>query len=508
MTSFLPKLEDTLIDLLHYGDTGALVVSDDVRTWTFYVQGGVLIGVERRPALPPGDDADPAAAAVLAMTEAMATRNALWDFQEGTGPNDFGLYDVRQALTRALAQAREPSDLIDRLMPVLEGWPELRVDPDTLTDNTEVQSWLSTLDGLGPGSERMVHAPPHPGTCLGALWVAWKLGDLDLHGSAIDDAADSILPDDELVADADTARPTEEVDHPHFPEPIDQDEVDDVDDVDELTQTHHTEPIRPRGSPREGSSGFVATARKDPFLQGVALARGGAVEEALPLLEAAFDDDAERPGLEEWLGYTRFAVCRDQDPERAKGGLTLLRDVMYRTGPTGETPILPWILMARAQFERGDLVQARGLLASVLEKEPDDPEAMHLDSQLKHAEEEARLARVKPEGVSVARIVRMTGLVAILAALVVSIQVVERYQPPRTDYAPQFQEIVPLRELHRVPRGWVGVPMPGSEAEQSAANALAACQKLAMATHLNQRETLTLVSSRGLLLAECGERLE
>lgn len=515
MSSLLPKLEDTLVDLLQYGDSGLLVVSGEAARWDFYVQGGVLVGLARRPA--PDDPAqsaeDPSSFAATLLREAMQAQNALWDFQEGVGPEDFGLFDARLALVEAVACARDFSDLLERVRPVLDGWPELKVDPDTLTPDRALQRWLVTLDGLAPGSERLTHAPGDAGHCLAAVWVAWKLGDLDLHTAAlVDDAQESWPPEDEsdpptgpgaAAAPAGPAERGEPVAHDH-----DHDAHDEA-EHDEATLTHRTAPTATGPQPgREDRSSQAVPARQDPFVLGVALARAGDVGPALPLLQAAFEDDPDRPGLEEWLGYTLFAACRDTDPTKARHGLSMLREVMYRTSPTGETPVLPWLLMARAQFERGDLLQARSILGSVLERDPDDPEAMHLHERLKAAEALAEQVRHKPPTVSVARIIRMTSLFAVLTGIILVVQVVERYQPPRTDYAPQFAEIAPLRELHRVHGGWVGVTLAGTEPDSSPQAALRACRALAAASHLHETETMTLVSERGMVLAECGERLE
>ncbi|MCK6507877.1 hypothetical protein L6R53_31670 [Myxococcota bacterium] len=513
MSSLLPKLEDTLVDLLQYGDSGLLVVSGEAARWDFYVQGGVLVGLARRPA--PDDPAqsaeDPSSFAATLLREAMQAQNALWDFQEGVGPEDFGLFDARLALVEAVACARDFSDLLERVRPVLDGWPELKVDPDTLTPDRALQRWLVTLDGLAPGSERLTHAPGDAGHCLAAVWVAWKLGDLDLHTAAlVDDAQESWPPEDE--SDEPTG-PAEEI-APGADGPpgelgdLDHDPHEEV-VHDEATFTHRTAPTTTGGrTGREDRSSAAVPSHPDPFVQGVALARAGEVSQALPLLQAAFEDDPERPGLEEWLGYTLFAACRDSDPAKARHGLSMLREVMYRTSPTGETPVLPWLLMARAQFERGDLLQARSILGNVLAREPDDPEAMHLDERIKAAEALVEQARHKPPTVSIARIIRMTSLFAVLTGIVMVVQVVERYQPPRTDYAPQFAAIAPLRELHRVHGGWVGVTPAGTEPDSSPQAALQACHALADATHMHPSETMTLVSERGMILAECGERLE
>ena len=514
MSSFLPKLEDTLVDLLQYGDSGVLTVSEEGTRWSFFVQGGVLVGVARHPspgsaptADPAADPAaDPSAVVSAVLREAMSPRNALWDFKEGVGPDEFGLYDVRAALVVAIANERTLDDLLDRLRPVLEGWPELRVDPDTLTPDAALQRWLVSLDGLAPGNERLTHAPGDPGPCLAALWVAWKLGDLELHASAlVDDAQDSIPPVDET---GETPGPTPDPTPDPSPGRPGTDEADPDEEAehDEPTATHRTEPVAT--SPlRDERSSAVVSARKDPYVQGISLARAGEVVKALPLLQAAFDDDPERPGLEEWLGYTMFSACRDSDPARARHGLSILREVMYRTTPTGETPVMPWLLMARAQFERGDILQARSILGNVLEREPDDPEALYLHERILVAEARVEQARHKPETVSLARVFRMTGLVAVLAGIVLVVQVVERRAPPRADYAPQFAELAPLRELHRVEGGWVGVTLIGTEPDSGPPAALKSCLALASAVHLQDHETLTLVSERGMVLAECGQRL-
>ncbi|NOY25360.1 MAG: hypothetical protein GXP62_05760 [Oligoflexia bacterium] len=514
MTSSLPKLEDTLVDLLRYGDTGALVVSVDQQKWTFFVQGGVLVGVVRDPPLPPIDPADPTATAVLAITQAMGATQPIWDFLDGEAPTDFGLFDARRAMTRAISQVRSASDLVHRLKPVMDGWPELRVDADTLTADQDVQRWLETLDGLGPGGERFTHAPPNPAECLAAAWVAWKLGELDLHESALDDGLYSMIPDDE-PQDEPVDEPDTEVGpslRPGTDSYCDGDAFavapTDQEARSLAANTEPIEPIEPVLAPDEATIDVVANIRDDPFIQGVALARGGAVAQALPLLEAAFALDSERPGVEEWLGYTRFAACRDDDPERARAGLSLLRDVMYRTGPTGETPVLPWLLMARAQFERGDLLQARSLLGNVLEKVPDDPEAMHLDGRIREMEKKVSQLRDRPKGISLVRLMRMIALVATLAALVLGVEYTQQYEPPRADYSAEFEKVAPLRELHRVPRGWVGVTLPGAPAETNHAASIEICQALASATHINDQETLTLLSDQGLVLAECGKRLE
>lgn len=500
MSSFLPRLEETLVDLLLYGDSGALRVSVDRASWTFYVQAGVMVGVSSEP--PPEEvPFDGTRLAADMLVAAMQARGAIWEFDEQASPPEFGIFDARRALVDAVGRARAAHELLRYLEPVLEGWPELKVDPDTLTGDVEIQRWLQTLDGLAPGNTRLIHAPSRPGPALGALWVAWKLGDLDLHEGAIEDEDPYEVVDP--IASMDAGSPT---DHG---EPItaslaatedDPLPTEETAEDDSATARSHEPPAPTRCDASRGPGGSTG----DPFVAGVALARAGKAAEALPLLEEAFEEDPDRPGVEEWLGYARFAACRDSDPDRARSGLTLLRDVMYRTGPTGETPILPWILMARAQFERGDLLQARSLLDSVLEREPDDPEAMHIDSLLRAAEEELEKARQKPEGISLARIFRMTGGVALLALLVVATRVVENTSPPHTDYAPEVADLVPLRELHRLTRGWVGVTAPSWTASPGPDELHRLCRTIGEAVHMDDYETLLLLSAQGTLLTECG----
>lgn len=503
MSAFLPALEDTLVDLLQYGDTGVLRVALAERRWSFYVQGGVLTGVEREPALPE-PAADPTAMATGVLVEAMTAKGALWDFDEGASPDELGLYDVRRALADALGQARPAFDLMRALQPVLDGWPELTVDADTLSGDPAVQRWLQSLDGLGPGNTRLLSAPPDPGPALGALWVAWKLGDLELHTGAIedDDPSDFVERpqaqglEEELAAVGSGGDPGE-----HHEE--------DTDGHDEETaQTVRTGGGGMRAADRRRVLEELAErnrdARPDGFLAGVAHARAGDAAAALPLLEEAWEADPERPGLEEWLGYTRFAACRDSDPDKARAGLGMLRDVMYRTGPSGEPAVLPWILMARAQLERGDLVQARSQLDAVLQREPDHPEAMHVDGELRKAEEEAARAAIRPEGVSLRRIASMTGGVVVLAAIAVSVQVVDR-TAPRTDYSDQVAAVASLRELHRVSRGWIGVVAAGQAVPE--ASLPDTCEAIAGAVAMDDYETLLLLSDEGLRLAECGVRL-
>lgn len=505
MTSFLPALEDTLVDLLHYGDTGALRVTLEERRWTFYVQGGILIGVEREP---PVAEAAPDATehAARLLVEAMQAKGALWDFEEGGAPDDFGLYDVRRALADAMGRARDAPELIRMLQEVLDGWPELKVDADTLSGDPQVQAWLQTLDGLSPGSQRLTQAPARPGPALGALWVAWKLGDLDLHIGSIEDEE----PSD--VIDIHGQDPV--VDDPHVPAEVaaldEHDPHEETAEVEEETaQTLHTHPSNADTRRRllEELAGRNRTAREDPFIVGVAKARAGEAQEALPLLEASWEEDPDRPGLEEWLGYTRFAACRDSDPDKARHGLAMVRDAMYRTTPSGETPILPWILMARAQLERGDLVQARSQVNAVLEREPDDPEAMFLEAELRKAEAEADKLKDREEGISLARIARMTGGVALVAVLVLAVQVQETNTEPRSNYAAQAPESIPLRELHRVARGWVGVTAAEWAPPQGEVALRDACEQVAEAVYMNPDETLLLLSDPGVPLTECGERL-
>ncbi len=500
MSTFLPRLEETLVDLLQYGDTGALRVSVDDASWTFYVQGGVLVGVASDP--PPDEiPFDGTGLAADLLTAAMLAKGALWDFDDQASPDDFGIFDIRRALVDAVGRAREAHELLRFLEPVLEGWPELHVDPDTLTGDEEIQRWLETLDGLAPGNTRLLSAPARPGPALGALWVAWKLGDLDLHeGGLVDEDPSDVI---------DPSPPIDPAMQVEISEPVaaalaaaDEGELprEDTVEQDSSTALSHDGPTGEHPASGRGPGGRP----RDPSVTGVALARAGNAADALPLLEEAFDEDPERSGLEEWLGYARFAACRDTDPDLARSGLTMLRDVMYRTGPTGETPILPWILMARAQFERGDLLQARSLLDAVLERERDDPEAMHLDGLLKKAEEELEKARQKPEGVSIARIIRMTSGVALLAFLVVATQVVENAPPTHTNYAPDVAELVPLRELHRVARGWIGVTDPTWTTAPGQAELHHLCLAIGDKVSMDDYETLLLMSAQGTLLTECG----
>ena len=137
-----------------------------------------------------------------------------------------------------------------------------------------------------------------------------------------------------------------------------------------------------------------------------------------------------------------------------------------------------------------------------------DPEAQHLDSRLKSLEAEAEALRQRPKGTSMARVLRLSALLGLATAIGLVLQVVERQGPPRTDYSAQFAQIVPLRELHRVPRGWVGVAQPGWAGETSPTTTQTTCWDLAEATHMDASETLTLLSDAGVVLAECGERLE
>lgn len=498
VTSLLPKLEDMLVDLLQFGDTGALRISLGLRQWTLFVQGGVLVGIDRAPGWepPPPDGEDPARRLLV---EALSAQGAIIEFAEGQGPADFGLYDVRLALGEALGEARPTHVLLEMLKPVLEGWPELRADPDTLSSDPRVQAWLASLDGLGLGNTRLLYAPPRPGPALGALWVAWKLGDLDLHAAAIDD--EDLSGSFRARAPAPSAAPVEGAAFD------DQEEAHD----EETARSHGTAPTwttahTHRSAGPEGP-GILRRPPRDPFLEGVSRARAGQPVEALPLLEAAWEEDPERPGLEEWLGYTRFAALRESDPEKAKAGLAALREVMYRTGPTSETPILPWTLMARAQYERGDMVQARSLIDTVLQREPDDPEAMHLDGLIRQAE--ARMAEIRsgPPPVSWRRIAGLTGGVAVLAALVTVLRVADQPRPTRDDYASAYQDVLPLRELHHLSGGWVGVVLPGWEGEGDPARALAACQELARRAAMDRQDTLFLLSDAGAPLAECGDRL-
>jgi len=506
----LPLLEDTLVDLLRYGDTGALRVQDEICRWTFYVQGGVLIGVEREPPEAHPEDEDPTGHATAVLAEAMGARNALWDFEEGGSPEDFGLFDARHALTEAMCRARELPDLLGCLQPLMDAWPRLTIDPDTLTEDPEIQAWLRSLDGLGPGSERLTHAPSQPARCLAVVWLAWKMGefDLGLSGSGGEDLIDDGETQEEAALDDDTDLARAHAAHVDPHEPFHESFHEEGAEGDELSHTHQTELLERGPPPPHQAPEAVASPTRDPLVEGIALARAGSAEQALPLLEEAWEDDPDRPGLEEWLGYTRFTACRESDSDVARAGLTMLRDVMYRTGPTGDPPTLPWLLMARAQLERGDLLQARSVLDGVLAREPGDPEAQHLDSRLKSLEAEAEALRQRPKGTSMARVLRLSALLGLATAIGLVLQVVERQGPPRTDYSAQFAQIVPLRELHRVPRGWVGVAQPGWAGETSPTTTQTTCWDLAEATHMDASETLTLLSDAGVVLAECGERLE
>lgn len=478
MSSFLPSFEETLAELLAYGDQGALALRGQGAPIVFHVQGGVLVGIEG-PAPVAGEEAE--AWAVRSLVAALSAVGAEVDFLPDAAPAAFDFYDARRLLPAAVARVRELPELLERLRPVLEGWPELRVEPEAFTDNPVVSAWLGGFDGLAPGSARLARAPSSEAALsLAVLWVAWKLGDLDVRATGlIDDAEESM---EGPAAEPDPDEPTE----PPPPE----------------------EPTENSVTSRSAPSVQRAPRPVDSYHTGLALARAGQPSRALPLLEQAWLDDPDRPGLEEWLGYCRFVVCRESEPERARAGLELLREGMYRTGPSGELALLPWTLMARAQLERGDLVQARSILNSVLERDRTDPEAQNLAHRLEHAEAQAEAARQKAgPAISWSRAAALVAGVAVLALLVH----IALMDPPlgweREDLAPAYVSVLPLRELHRVTGGYVGVTAPGSAADANAELALQGCQRLAQALSMPETETLTLLADAGFVLAECGERL-
>ncbi|MCB9779329.1 MAG: hypothetical protein H6742_12250 [Alphaproteobacteria bacterium] len=519
MTSFLPSLADTLIDLVHYGDTGALRVTDEGREWVFHVQGGILVGVQRAPPLP--EDLEGSELAARCMTEVMELKTPLFSFEEGSGPDSFGLFDVRHALGLAMGDTRSVDELLRALEPVLDAWPELRADADTLSPDVAVQRWLATMDGLAPGIDRIRSAPPPASRSMAALWVAWKLGDLDLH--------DDQLIDDEPEAVA-VGNTTEE-ESPLAPEGTrsgafgavgGEPHADEVDGDEATAQTAHTaltahtdvtaltqsfaEKLA-KAVDKEPSSSIITAVLPDPFVAGVALARAGDAPRALALLEAAWEEDPERPGLEEWLGYTRFTALRESNPEAARQGLAMLRDVMYRTGGGAEQPTQPWVLMARAQFERGDLLQARSVLDTALDRESDDPEAMDLDARLKKAEAEAealRQRRSRPSGVRIALL--LIGVAILVAAAVVWQLTRPAIDPPRVNHARSYSQTVMLDELYLVDSDWFGVyPAEQTPEPDDAWND---CQALAEVTELAPSHSITLVSRSGVPLAECGTRFD
>lgn len=489
MTSFLPKLEETLAELLQYGDTGMLAVEDEDRTWGFFVQSGALVGV-RGGSTPAGEEEDPEQRAIRYLVEAMQAGSPLLEFRPDEAPEEFGFFDARRLVTIAVSEARPVADLLDRLRPVLEGWPELRVDPEAYTDQPAMKQWLGDFNGLATGSARLARTPTDEAAYgLAAIWLAWRLGDLEVHGQElVDDAGESNLPGDDASA----------------PEPV---------DLQELAEDPHTLPSVTNQTERtatsaHGRSTSASVKSVDPYLRGLSLARADQTAAALPLLEEAFADDPDHPGLEEWLGFCRFTVLRDSDPARAQSGLEMLRDVMYRTGPTGEMPLLPWTLMARAQFERGDLVQSRSILNSILERDRNDTEARQLEARLARAEAEQEAARVRPTGpVYWPRVVVLFGLLFAALATYHFTVWVQGSPPIRVDLAPAVAHIAPLRELHRLEGGFVGVTAAGSPADASPPQALAVCQLLAAELYPTEGETITLVSDAGALLAECGERL-
>ncbi len=488
MTSFLPKLEETLAELLQYGDTGLLAVQDEAGSWGFFVQSGALVGIRGGSAQAgqeeEGEEQDPERRAIRCLVEAMRAGSPMLEFCPDEAPEEFGFFDARRVLSAAVGEARAVPVLLERLRPVLEGWPELRVEPETYSELPAMQEWLGSFNGLAPGSARLARAPTEdPGLCLAAIWLAWRLGDLEVHGQGlVEDGGESVLPQEEVVE----AEPAE--DPPTAP-----------------SLTHRTE-----RTARSSSGGHAPVPPRtfDPYLRGLSLARAGQAAAALPLLEQAFAEDPDHPGLEEWLGYCRFSACRESEPERARKGLEMLRDVMYRTGPTGEMPLLPWTLMARAQLERGDLVQSRSILNSVLERDRNDSEAQQLEARLAHAEAELEAARTRTTSrISWPRVALLLGLLLIVVLIYHLSVWMQTSGPVREDLAPTVAHIAPLRELHRLDGGYVGVTAAGSPADASPELALALCQQLAVALTVDRRESITLVSDAGALLAECGERL-
>ena len=454
MMTSLPLLEDTLVDLLQYGDTGALHVQQQLRRWTFYVQAGALVGLEREPGPPRGDDEDPTTWAAGLMAEAMRARDALWDFEEGQGPADFGIFDARHALPQAMSEARNLLDLLRRLQPVMHAWPRLTVDADTLTDNPSIQRWLRSLDGLGPGDERFTHAPTSPGLCLAVVWVAWKMGDLEL--GAWGHAAEELIDDmDEVAVEIAAERAAERVAESAVATPAEPGS----------TPAARYDASRPAWGPEQPSNtggralrnqtvgkesgvrtrpGPDPTLTHDPLVEGIVLARAGQTLAALALLEAAWTDNPDQAGLEEWMAYARFSANRERDPAAARTGLATLRDVMHRTDPVGDLRPLPWLLMARAQLERGDLVQARTILDQVLDRNVENFDAQELDEQLRAREAEAEAHRTPPRREPASKTAVALGLLVLLAAILISVQVVQPPPQVRPNHASEYAQVVKL----------------------------------------------------------------
>lgn len=114
------------------------------------------------------------------------------------------------------------------------------------------------------------------------------------------------------------------------------------------------------------------------FKRGQSMFRAGRIVESHPLFRGAHEKCPEEIEFRAWYGYTTFYLNHGRDDEAAAKGLSMLRQAVDDNGKQERKHDAIWLLLAKAQHQRGDALQARRTLVQVIKMNAANSDAVRL----------------------------------------------------------------------------------------------------------------------------------